>query len=55
MFSNIDLNFFYINKSFNFRISFNFDSIKYIIIRNRSKTVKVEEISDIMQRVLKYV
>ena len=36
-------------------MSFSFDNIEYIIVRKRLKAVKVENISDIMQRVLKYM
>ena len=34
---------------------FNFDSFEYIIAREKFKIIKVENINDIMQHVLKYV
>ena len=36
-------------------MSFNFDNIEYIIVRERFKTIKAKNINDIMQRVLKYM
>ena len=55
VFLNIDLSFFYINKSFNSRIFYNFDNIEYIIVREKFKIIKVEDINNIMQRILKYM
>ena len=52
VFSNINLNFFYVNKNFNFCMSFSFNNIEYVIAR---KIIKIENISDIMQRILKYM
>ena len=36
-------------------MSFNFNNIKYVIVREKLKIIKVENINDIMQCVLKYV
>ena len=55
VFSSTDINFFYVNKDFNSRMFFNLDSTKYVIIRERLEIVKTENISNIMQRVLKYM
>ena len=38
------MSFFYINKDFYFRISFNFNIINYVIIRKRFNIIKVENI-----------
>ena len=55
IFSNIDMNFFFVNKDFNSRMFFNSDNIENIITREKLESVKVENISEIMQCVLKYM
>ena len=40
------MSFFYINKGFYFRISFNFNIINYVIIRKRFNVIKVKDIID---------
>ena len=47
--------FFYANKFFYSRISFNFDTIDYIIIRKRLNTIKAKDIINYMQDVLVYI
>ena len=47
----IDLLFFYANKEFHYRISFNFDIIDYVIIRKRLDVIKIKDIIDHMQDV----
>ena len=46
------MSFFYANKGFYFRISFNFDIINYIIIRKRFNIAKVKNIINYIQNVL---
>ena len=55
MFSNIDINFFFVNKNFNSYIFFKFNNTKYVIVRERFKTVKAEDINDIRQYMFKYI
>ena len=47
--------FFYVNKEFHFRISFDFNIIDYVIIRKRFDVVKTQDIIDRMQDVLDYI
>ena len=49
------MNLFFVNKDFNSRMFFNSNNIEYITARERFKSVKVEDINEIMQRVLKYM
>ena len=42
----INVSFFYANKEFHFRISFNFNMIDYVIIRKRLNVVKIKNIID---------
>ena len=49
------MNFFFVNKDFNSRMFFNSNNIEYITARERLESIKVENISEIMQRVLKYM
>ena len=51
---NTNKNFFYINKNFNSRKSFNFNNTKYIIARERLETIKAEYINTIMQCMFEY-
>ena len=46
---------FYVNKRFHSRISFSKDFTTYAITRKRLDAVKVEDIADNMQKVLKYI
>ena len=48
----ININFFFVNKDFMF---FSSNNIEYITARERLESVKVEDISEIMQRELKYM
>ena len=50
----IDLIFFYLNKSFYSHISFNSNFIFYKITRERLKTIKIEDISSKIKKLLKY-
>ena len=47
--------FFYANKEFHSRISFNLDIIDYVIIRKRFNAIKIKDIIDHMQDVLVYI
>ena len=47
--------FFYINKEFHSRISFDSNIIDYVIIRKRFNVAKVQDIIDRMQDVLDYI
>ena len=47
--------FFYANKGFHFRISFNFNTIDYVIIRKRLNVTKIKNIIDRMQDVFVYI
>ena len=51
----INILFFYANKEFHSRISFNFNIIDYIIIRKRLDVIKIKDIIDRMQDVLAYI
>ena len=44
----MNVSFFYANKEFYSRISFNFDMINYIIIRKRFDVIKAKDIIDHM-------
>ena len=47
--------FFYINKGFHPRISFNFNIIDYVITRKRFDVIKTQDIINRMQDVLDYI
>ena len=47
--------FFYTNKEFRFRISFNFNIIDYVIIRKRFDIAKIKDIIDNILDVLVYI
>ena len=49
------MNFFFINKSFNSRMSFNSNNIEYIKVYERFELIKIVNINKIMQHVLKYM
>ena len=49
------MNFFFVNKDFNSRMFFSPNNIEYITARERLESIKIEDISEIMQRVLKYM
>ena len=49
------MSFFFVNKDFNSRMFFSSNNIEYITARERLESVKVENINEIMQRVLKYM
>ena len=51
----INVLFFYINKGFHSRISFNRDIIDYVIIRKRLNVVKTQDIIDRIQDVFGYI
>ena len=53
--SSINMNLFFVNKDFNSRMFFNSNNIEYITARERFESIKVENINEIMQRVLKYM
>ena len=55
IFLNIDMNLFFVNKDFNSRMFFSPNIIEYITARERFESIKVENINEIMQRVLKYI
>ena len=49
------MNSFFVNKDFNSRMFFNSNNIEYITAREKLELIKVENINEIMQRVLKYM
>ena len=49
------MSFFYANKGFHPRISFNFDIIDYVITRKRLDAIKTQDIIDRIQNVLDYI
>ena len=51
----IEVTSFYINKGFHSRISFSKNFTIYAITRKRLDVVKVENIADNMQKILKYI
>ena len=51
----INILFFYANKGFHPRISFNFDIIDYVITRKRLNVIKTKDIIDHMQDVFIYI
>ena len=46
---------FFINKGFNSRMFFSSNNIEYITAREKLESIKIENINEIMQRVLKYI
>ena len=55
IFININMNFLFVNKDFNSHMFFHLNNIEYITVRERLESVKIENINEIMQRVLKYM
>ena len=55
LFAVIDMFFFFVDKSFNFRIIIDFDEIFYEFTRERFLIVKVENIIDIITNILKLI
>ena len=53
--ASIDMNLFFVNKDFNPRMFFSPNNIEYITARERLGSIKAEDISEIMQRVLEYM
>ena len=49
------MSFFYANKEFHPRISFNSDIINYVIIRKRLNAIKAKDIIDHIQNVFVYI
>ena len=49
----IKITFFFVNKGFHSRISFNSDSTSYISTRERLQTAKIEVITDSMKKTLR--
>ena len=51
----MNVSFFYVNKEFHFRMSFNSNIIDYIIIRKRFDVIKIKNIIKHMQNVFVYI